>query len=162
MSALPTSCSMPAAGAGAHHPRARGTAGGTWQRGDRGTSAGRGPVSTFAFHLSTRLPFGSSLPSPLFAPASRSLRDWNPSKPPGQAAAIGRRDVCSAWTSEDQMPSAAGHGHSSLAKHPCADAFLHCPPSFSLRSLSPSTEDRTSPGRELNNLSPANNKHSGP
>lgn len=144
----------------AHRARARGTAAGMQQRADRGTSAGGGPVPTFSFHLSLPLPFGSSRPSFLSASASSSLKDQNPSKSSRHAAqqqpSVGG-DMCLAWTSKDQIPSTAGHGHCSLSKHLRADAFLHCPASFSL-----SAEDTISPGKELNNLSPASTKHRSP
>lgn len=40
-------------------------------------------------------------------------------------------DTCLAWTSEEQISSAARHGHKSLTKHFCADALLHWPASLS-------------------------------
>lgn len=92
----------------------------------------RGPVSTF-FSMSILLPFDSSLPSSLPASASSSPRDQNPSKQPGQAVqqSWAGGDTCLAWTSEDQISSAMGHGHKNLTKPHCADALLDWPTSVS-------------------------------
>jgi len=121
--------------AGAQRTRVRGTAGG-YGKGVTEVPVTAGVLCPPSFHLSiSHLSFRSFLPSSLSASTSSSLRDQNPSKPPGQAAQqqpSAGGDICSAWTSEDQIPLTVGHGDSSLSKHSSADAFLNCPASVSL------------------------------